>query len=297
MSWVSLANWILWYLIILSSGHRIGRVKPGAMDLVQSFLWISSLDMKFVSTLNQRWGWLDPLQARIQTWKAPRDIFASSASIMKMTGHLDDGFYHALRYQQSRHFKTFQGSKLRNHVPPSAASHRDSAAPSDAAARFATAPQKTWRRWLLGEIYLWWKHVWSCAELTLVFRKTTRLKHISCEGQQGSRMKCLEGLQVRKYPASEQTTMNLNFVWHLCIHFHSRTRETDAFSPLLWLHVGSACKPSSGRSLVTKLFTCKATSEFWGPATVVTLFWKAKARLLIGYDMIFNDISWYFNMY
>lgn len=49
-------------------------------------------------------------------WKAPRTfdcIFKQSASIMKMTGHLDDGFYHALRYQQSRHFNTCQGSKLR----------------------------------------------------------------------------------------------------------------------------------------------------------------------------------------
>lgn len=75
---------------------------------------------KLFQTLNQRWGWLDPLQARIRPLGRLRehliaslsngttrtDIFASSASIMKMTGHLDDGFYHALRHQQSRHFKT-----------------------------------------------------------------------------------------------------------------------------------------------------------------------------------------------
>ena len=100
------------------------------MDLVQSFLWISSL-------------------ARIWTWKAPRSpkrglcslhfkqrnnknpylyililyyyilytvysISVSSASVMKMTGHLDDGFYDALAHQQSRQFKTCQGRKLRN---------------------------------------------------------------------------------------------------------------------------------------------------------------------------------------
>lgn len=78
-----------------------------------------------VSNTNQRWGWLDPLQARIQTWKAPHPHVIASLSnattrtdiicficqyheVMKMTGHLDDGFYHAQRHQQSRVIKALQ---------------------------------------------------------------------------------------------------------------------------------------------------------------------------------------------
>ena len=175
------------------------------MDLVQSFLWISSL-------------------ARIWTWKAPRSPKRAGCSLhFKQRNNKNLYLYILILYniillytyiyiyyiqyicficqcdeddrspwmmgsmmahQQSRQFKTCQGRKLRNqnrssnihshnfpytppvtvlsplnlddmskHVPPSVASHRDSAAPSDAAARFATAPQKTWPRWL-GEIYL-----------------------------------------------------------------------------------------------------------------------------------------------
>lgn len=56
-----------------SSGHRIGRVKPGAMDLVQSFLWISSLDMQVVSNTKSEMRLARPFASEDSTpWKAPR---------------------------------------------------------------------------------------------------------------------------------------------------------------------------------------------------------------------------------